>query len=320
MVRRRGQSITRTFDTEAEARLWADAEEARVAKGATAAQVRKTPIASTVADLMARYAAEVSPDKGGARWEALRLRRIAGDFQMPALTCSGADVAEWRDARLRVVCASTVNRELNLVSAVFTMAIKEWRLPLPANPVHSVRRPRMPHARRRRVADGERAAILAQLGWDGSTPPASRTAWVAWAFCIALETMMRQGEILALRWQHVHLDRRYCHLPKTKNGHPRDVPLSSRAVALFGLLPAGADDERVVPVGGGTFGNYFRRATKAAGVEDMHFHDSRREALTRASKKLSNVAELARASGHRGIRSLMVYYEPDASELADKLG
>jgi hypothetical protein len=35
---------------------------------------------------------------------------------------------------------------------------------------------------------------------------------------------------------------------------------------------------------------------------------------------LANVAELARAAGQRSLRSLMIYYEPDASEIAEKLG
>ena len=95
------------------------------------------------------------------------------------------------------------------------------------------------------------------------------------------------------------------------------MPLSSRAVAL--CRPA-SQRQRVVPVNAGTFGNYFRQAIKAAGIADLHFHDSRREALTNASKKLANVAELARAAGQCSLRSLMIYYEPDASELAEKLG
>jgi hypothetical protein len=50
---------------------------------------------------------------------------------MPPLgtNIDGADLAEWRDRRLKSVQASTVNRELNLISAVFSRAIFEWRLP-----------------------------------------------------------------------------------------------------------------------------------------------------------------------------------------------
>lgn len=320
MVRRRGQTLTRTFDTEAEAETWATAEEARILGGATAAQIQRMPSGVTIAALFDRYAREVSPLKGGGRWELIRLVKLAADFPIAATELDGAAVAEWRDGRLLQVSASTVNRELNLISAVLTRAIKEWRLPLTVNPVHMIQRPRMPHARTRRVPDHERAAILERLEWDGAGEPTGIRQWIGWGFCVALETMMRQGEILRLTWQHVHLERRFCHLPKTKNGHPRNVPLSSRAVALFALLRPGDADSRVVPVGAGTFGVYFRAAVRSAGIENLHFHDSRREALTNASKKLSNVAELARASGHRTTRALMVYYEPDATDLADKLG
>ena len=43
---------------------------------------------------------------------------------------------------------------------------------------------------------------------------------------LAIETAMRRGELLGLRWEHVQLDKSYVHLPMTKNGDSRDVPLS----------------------------------------------------------------------------------------------
>lgn len=319
-VRRRGQSLSKTFDDRVSAERWAEAEEARILRGATAAQVRQTPSTITVADLFARYARDVSPSKGGARWESIRLAKLAHDFPMPAIELDGAAVAEWRDKRLAAVSPSTVNRELNLISAVLTRAIKEWRLPLTANPVHLIQRPRMPHARTRRVPDAERAAVMRTLGWDGTSTPRGRRQWVAWGFCLALETMMRQGEILRLTHQHVHLDRKFCHLPKTKNGHPRNVPLSSRAVALLRLAPDGNPTQHVVPVNAATFGVYFRQATKAAGIKGLHFHDTRREALTTLAPLFGNPMDLGAASGHRDSRSLRIYYEPDVTGLADKLG
>jgi len=48
---------------------------------------------------------------------------------------------------------------------------------------------------------------------------------------------MRQGELLRLRWEHIDLSRRTAHLPDTKNGEPRTVPLSSTAVTVLRTLP-----------------------------------------------------------------------------------
>lgn len=317
-VRIKGQSVTQTLDTEAKAIAWAHAMEQRLTGGQTAEQVRATPEAMTVAALFDRYAREVSISKGGARWERLRLLLIAPQLPARALDVDGAALAEWRNGRLKKVSPSTVNRELNLISAVYTHAIKEWRLPLAANPAHAIKWPKKPAPRTRRVSDAERAAIIKQLGdWDGESPPDTTKQWVAWTFALALDTMMRQSEILNLTWKHVYA--RHCHLPKTKNGEARDVPLSRAAVALFAMLPRQADGNRVAPVEAGTLGVYFRKACKDAKIIDLHFHDARREALTRASKKITNVAELMRASGHKGVGSLLVYYRPSIEDMADKL-
>lgn len=319
-IRCKGVSISRTFDTEEQAERWAEAEEKRIADGARPIKLTASLPATVVADLFDRYSREVSPSKGGWRWEQIRLAMLAPFFQIPIQALDSAVIAEWRDRRLKQVSASTVNRELNLISAVLTRAIKEWRLPLPANPVHLIQRPQQPKSRKRRVSDAERAAITKQLRWSGEAEPTDIQGWVAWSFCLALETMMRQGEILRMTWEHVHLDRRYVHLPKTKNGEERDVPLSSRAIALFRMLTPRLPKQRVVPVNTGTFGLYFRRATKAAGIENLHFHDTRRESLTRLSTKFANPLELGAASGHRDMRSLRIYYRPDPEDLADKLG
>ncbi len=320
-IRRKGQKLARTFDSQAEAEAWVAKEEARLVAGAKATQIQAMPSSVTVAALFAKYAAEISPSKGGCRWEQIRLARLARDFDgIQATALDGAGMAEWRDKRLKQVSAASVNRELALIGSVFTRAIKEWRLPILANPVHQIMRPKKPKHRTRRVSDAERATIIRYLGWDGKSEPKDIRQRVAWGFCLALETMMRQGEILRLTWQHVHLDRKFCHLPDTKNGDERNVPLSSDAIRLLEILTRGPDTARVLPVNAGTFGILFREAVNDAEIADLHFHDARREALTRASKKLSNVAELARASGHRDLRSLMVYYEPEAEYLADKLG
>jgi integrase len=220
------------------------------------------PATITVQALFDRYAREVSPEKGGARWEQIRPRAIAPAFPTAAVAVDGATLAERRDKRLLKVSASSVNRELNLISAVFTRAIKEWRLPLAVNPAHTILWPRKPRHKTRRSFDAERAAILTQLGWDGSSEPGDLRAWVAFTFVLALETMMRLGKIRALTWQHVHTDQKLCHLPKTKNGDSRNVPLSSRAAALSNMVTVGADGNRVVPVDGGTLGVYFRRAVR----------------------------------------------------------
>lgn len=119
-------------------------------------------------------------------------------FQNPVTAITGPDIADWRDVRLVSVSASTVNRELCLLSTIFTHAMKEWRLGLMANPCWLVSKPRKPRPRRQRISMDERRLIIEQLGWDGQSEPVTPGQWVAFAFYLALETAMRKGEILSL--------------------------------------------------------------------------------------------------------------------------
>jgi integrase len=135
---------------------------------------------------------------------------------------------------------------------------------------------------------------------------------------LALETAMRMGELLALQWEHVHLEQRWIRLVDSKNGEGRNVPLSAKAVELLTVLKGEKDRGPVFTVSPGVASTLFRKACRAAGVSGIRFHDLRHEATTRLSKKLS-VLELAAVTGHRDLRSLQIYFNPHAWELAEKL-
>ncbi|HDR0714927.1 TPA: site-specific integrase, partial [Pasteurella multocida] len=153
--------------------------------------------------------------------------------------------------------------------------------------------------------------------------PTTKISRVGAAILFAIETAMRAGEICNLTWEFINLDNRTCFLPKTKNGHPRTVPLSKRAVKiLLNLQLIKSDsDPTVFQIKAELLGSLFRKLKEKAGLKeaDLHFHDTRREALTRLSKKL-HLMELAKVSGHRDLSILQnTYYAPDISELANKL-
>jgi integrase len=249
-------------------------------------------------------------------------------FAVPLRSFGPEQAAAWRDARLRVVSPATVNRELNLLSAVFRVASREWGHANHINPVRQIARPRKTPARKRRTSEAEIAAIRACLSWDGQSKPVTSSQWTAWCHALAVETAMRRGEILGLTPDRVRLDEAVAELlageekdrvGQTKNGEGRMVPLSQQARALFALTQPWVSVVPIVPVAGGTMDALFRRAVKAAGIADLHFHDSRREALTRAAPKLGHALALARMSGHKDPRQLLDYYQPDPADLAKML-
>jgi integrase len=322
-VRRAGKKLSATFDTRREALDWATRAEADILSGRPVQTGRPSidPAEFTGAAMLIRYSDEVSPLKRGARWEQLRLKKLAREyevFRLPAVQISGPSLARWRDARLKEVSPSTVNRELCLISSVFSKAMREWEVGISSNPVAAIEKPRKPRARTQRVSEKDRITLERQLGWNGTSRPVTLEQYTAAAFKFATLTAMRRGEILSLDWGEVYFDKQYAHLDLTKNGEERDVPLSKKAIELLHLLEPGEPNARVFPIQPGTMDVIFRNARKATNLTHLHFHDSRREATTNMAPKF-NILELSAITGHKDLQMLKVYYNPDPTDLAKRL-
>ena len=316
-VCRLGVRASKTFPTKAAAQAWATQRESEILEHRGRPAYRND---HTLHDAFLRYAKEVSPTKKGQRWELLRLNAFSEsmEFVGDKIEDVSPDVlAKWRDLRLTQVSTSTVRRELALLSSVFNQAMKEWRW-CSSNPAREITRPRNQKPRDRRVRQHEIKLITDQLGYKEGKRPELLSQELAVVFLLAIETAMRQGEILSLEWSRVFISERYVHLDETKNGSGRDVPLSSRAVELLSVMRGTTISGPVFRLRSGSADALFRKARSKVGLNDLNFHDSRHEATTRLAAKL-DVLELARVTGHKDLRSLMVYYNATASELAKRL-
>lgn len=303
---RDGVRESATFPTKQQAAAWAHQREAELGG-------ERLPD-HTVKDALRRYGREESPKHKGEKWELARLGLLERDplaaVRLPGLRA--AHIAEWRERRLQAVSAASVAREMTLLRCVLEAARREWGW-LHANPARDVKKPTSPPSRKRRVTPEEIERITLACGLTDLEAETAQQR-VGLAFLLALETAMRAGEITGLRWRDV--SPKSVKLPDTKNGDSREVPLSMRARQIIAALPRESDSVfRLEPQ---IRDALFRKARDRAQVEDLHFHDSRAEAIWRLSKKL-DVMELARVIGHRDIRSLMLYYAVSADDLADRL-
>lgn len=312
IVRRVGHATqSRSFDRKIDAEKWGRALENSMDEHRFI-----EPIKEITSALFERYLKEVAPHRAGARFEQTRLRaymRSAAFMKLPLHEVDAAAIRQWRDSRLKKVQPATVNREMNLLSSVFTHAIKEWGYPLKANPMSLVKRPPKGKARRRRVGPGELEKIYEVFGKE---VPTHGRSYGGWMFEFGMETGLRLSELCRLRWCDVHTTDAWLYVLPGKNGDDRTVPLTSRAIQILEVMPKRG--ERVFPLNAASFGTQFREGLKETGIADLHFHDSRHEATSRMAKVLS-VLELATVIGHRDLKSLMVYYNPTARELAQKL-
>lgn len=309
-----------TFPTKAAAVQWANKVEADWYAGKLGG-IKDRPFSA----IIERYRDEISPTKKGARWERNRLNALLRDpiAKVSVRELSSVHAGEWRDRRLAgtkeqnyedKVSASTVRRDWNLISAACNVAINEWKW-LTGSPFKGVKKPAAPPDRDRLVSPEEMKRLIAASGYTTGKLETSTAKTVA-AFMFAIETGMRVGEICNLTWAFVDLRNRVAHLDKTKNGTKRDVALSPRAVAILKQLPK--DGDSVFNMTTQSVDALFRKVKNRAGIENLHFHDSRHVAVTQLAAKL-DVLELARMIGHKDIKQLMVYFNPSAKSIAKKL-
>lgn len=313
-VRRKGYpDEVASFKTKTEAQAWARSIESAMDLGAYQSTQPAKDI--LLADVLQRYMDEVTPSKRGAQREAegiqFMMRQKMASYSMMNLT--PAVIAAYRDDRLKTVSAGTIIRELSILSGIISHARKEWSLPT-ANPCALVRKPPTPPGRARLLTTDEEARLLNEL-----KPVRRRSPWMVPLVMLALESAMRRGELLSLRWEHINLAAQTAFLPLTKNGTARTVPLSKKAVAILEGLPNYGTVGLVFPISHMTMHNCFVAACHRAGITDLRFHDLRHTATSRLAEKLPNVIELAAVTGHQTIQMLKRYYHPKAEAMAQKL-
>jgi integrase len=314
-VQRKGQQpVSKSFQSKEDAQRWARQLEAEIDKGSytNIALAERT----LFKDVIERYVQEVTLKTRSMKEDTYRLRALArhpiAKLQMTALT--PIKVAEYRDERLKLVSNSSVIRELSYFSSIINHARREWGITM-VNPVPLVKKPASPQGRNRILTENELSRLYTAL-----TPKVKNANhWILPLTKFALETAMRQGEILSLRWGNVDLQKRTALIPLTKNGEARTVPLSSAAVEILKALPRNLHGT-VFPITRCTLSAAIDRARIKAKLNDWHFHDLRHMAITRLAEKLPNLIELSAVSGHKSLAMLKRYYHPSAEQLAEKLG
>ncbi len=237
---------SKTFARKTDAEAWARAVEREMDVGSFITRTKAEN--TTFGEAVARYLAEVVPRLRSQRQPTSTLRKLKerfGDYSLVAIQPSM--LAAYRDDRLQSVGPQTVTHELGLVNRVFKACQLDWGIPLPQGiPTAGIRKPKLPPGRDRRLEGDEEEILLRELG-RASTP------WKKAAFILAVETAARRSELLSLTWQEVDLTKRVARIRgvdggATKNDQRyRDVPLSTRAVAVLAQLPRSTNG-RVLPI------------------------------------------------------------------------
>jgi integrase len=311
-IRRKGyEPEYRTFRLKADAEKWAREREADLDRGAARVSHRALR-QTTLGDLIRRYLVEVTPTKRSAESEQLRLTKLskAAFCDLPLSDLTASPVAAYRDRRASEVKPGTIARELGLLHNIIEIARRDWGVGMPSNIIAQVRRLPVRNARDRRLRRGEMERLTVALD-------RTRNKLIRPAILFAIETALRRSELLNLAWNAIDLAERTAHIPVTKTGHSRTIPLTGEALAILGDLPR--TSERVFPLSPMALRLAWNRVRERAGMPDLRFHDLRHEAISRFAELGLSTMELATISGHRDMRMLARYTHIQPAGLAKKL-
>jgi len=331
LIRRKGYNDTsKTFRSKRDAEDWARRTEDEMVRGV---YIQRAPAEQTLlTTALNRYMKEISPLKSektqrGEKSKAAVLKQYLGQRSLATIT---ADVvADFRDKRLNEgKSKNTVRLELALLSHLFTIAIKEWRLGLIYNPVNNIRKPSVKDCERDRILTPEEEKRLLKVADEHSNP------MLGWIVRIAFNTGMRLGEVTSLTTNNVNIKNRTVTIPSmiSKNGEARTVPLNKEATRIFKLAlknplrpkdcdllffgNPGRDNQRRPYVFNKKWGEILLKAD----IKNLTFHDFRHCAITNLIKLDLTDLEVASISGHKSMQMLKRYAHLRAENLVGKLG
>lgn len=235
--------------------------------------------------------------------------------------------------RLETVTISTVNREMSLLRSMFNHAVEdEWIIKSPfkkslidkdgeqertriltrseeADLLSALTGKHYVEYQRKRF--GVKESLRAEVDRDN---PEMRVLIV-----LAVESAMRLGEMLRLRWKDVDIDANEITVEgtHTKTQKTRLVPLTNRAKeALEALRPSPLKPDALIfqPQGVLVVGELFSvkraftTARKTAEISDLHFHDLRRTAITRMVELGIPLEIVGKIAGHEKLETTHKHY------------
>jgi len=232
----------------------------------------------------------------------------------------------------RPIAKKTVLNELTRLSAMFTWAKTEFRMPALVNPIALMPRSSRPkgNKRKRRLEPGELRRLVKVAEQD-------ELPLIGPIVEFAVETACRRREITRLRLRDYDRRMRTLKIRETKNGEDRVIGLSSKARAILDRINEERrltdPEDRFFAVTPNEITWAFRRCCRITEIDGQHveaigdrldpngltFHDLRHEGTSRFVEKGLSIPEVASQTGHKTYQSLMRYTHMEARRISDKL-
>ena len=308
-IRHEGRKIQKSLETTD--RKLAKSIEAKIRTEIVEGKYLEKQIGSkkTFNDMMEKFMKEYAPTVSENTQNAYTyyLKNLSRFFGNPVLTSvTPKSIAPYKAYRRdKGASPSTINRELYMLSKAFNLALKEWEW-IKDNPVSKVQKEKENNEVDRWLTEDEEGRLLA-----------NSPLWLKEIIVFALNTGLRQDELLSLEWSRVDLFRKTMFIKETKNGKPKTLPLNCVALGVLqkksGEKVISLKNDLVFTSNAGTKINKrnltraFALALKRAGVMDFTFHCLRHTFATRLTRSGVDLYSISKLLGHKNMKMTQRY-------------
>jgi len=220
-------------------------------------------------------------------------------------------IERFKAKRKAEVSPATVNRELACLKTMFSKAVEWGRTE--KNPATKVKKFRE-NPSRERILSPEEARRLIECAGPGIRP----------VLIVALNTGMRRGEILSLKWADVDFGKSFILIEDSKSGRSRKVPMNEFVYKTLKELPRTSDEH--------VFFNpetndhikdiktSFRTACQRAEIRGVRLHDLRHTAASKMIEAGADLVTVSKILGHASIQMTMRYAHPTPENMRLAVG
>jgi len=252
-------------------------------------------------DFAKEYLEYAKINKKSWRRDKTSLDNLMHHFRgMYLLRITPRHIEDYKKERINQVKPATVNRELALLKFMFSLA-KKWKL-VDENPVKEVK---FFQEQRIEMHILNRKETNRLLYYAASHLKPIIT--------LALNTGMRKGEILNLRWSDIDFNKRYIFVRTTKSGKDRKIPMNHIVTSNLKALKRDGDFIFYNPKTKACLKDVktaFKAACRRAGIPDLRFHDLRHTAATLMVTGGVDIVTVKEILGHSSIEMTMRYAHP----------
>ena len=221
---------------------------------------------------------------------------------------TAAAIEKYKAKRLKDgVAVATINRELTCLKTIYNKA-NEWER-VNCNPAANIKN----------FKENNKIQIILNPN-EIKRLITSATDHLKPIIIIAVNTGMRRGEILNLKWKNINFIKGYIEIEDSKSGESRKVPMNSTVSGKLQMLDK---DNKFIFYNPKTKKNIveikrsFNTARKKAGLKKIRFHDLRHTAATRMCEIGVPLKIVSKILGHSTIKMTERYANPTPDSMKE---